>query len=396
MASRKRLTDVAVRNLRPKATRYEVPDHGARGLYVIVQPSGRVGYAVRYRHAGVPRKLTLQAGVTLAAARKLCAAALHELAEGRDPAVTKKETKKKRAAAAADTVQAICESYLKREGKDLRTVADRAAALEHLVYPVIGAVPITALKRRQVAALLDKIQDANGDRTADLVLAYLRKALNWWQTRDEDFVSPIVKGMGRYKAKDRERKRVLTDDELRTIWAKTETGEPFHALVRFLLLTGCRRNEAGDLAFDEINGTTWTLPASRNKTKVELVRPLSKTAAAIVDAQPRIGNSWRVFTYGGARMAFGARKKAFAETCGIADWRLHDLRRTARTLMSRAGVDADVAERCLGHVIGGVRGVYDRHTFEDEMRLAFEKLAALIERIVNPADNVRSLRRQEG
>ena len=179
----------------------------------------------------------------------------------------------------------------------------------------------------------------NGDRTADLVLAYLRKALNWWQTRDEDFVSPIVKGMGRYKAKDRERKRVLTDDELRIIWAKTETGEPFHALVRFLLLTGCRREEAAGLAFDEINSTTWTLPASRNKTKVDLVRPLSKPAAAIVDAQPRIGNSWRVFTYSGARMAFGARKKALAEACGIADWRLHDLRRTARTLMSRAGVE---------------------------------------------------------
>ena len=148
--SRKRLTDFSIRNLRPRASRYEIPDRGARGLYVIVQPSGRVGYAVRYQHDGRPRKLTLQPGVSLAAARKLCAAALHEVAEGRDPAVAKKETKKKHAAAAADTVQAICESYLKREGKDLRTVAERAAALERLVYPVIGAVPITALKRRQV------------------------------------------------------------------------------------------------------------------------------------------------------------------------------------------------------------------------------------------------------
>jgi integrase len=69
---------------------------------------------------------------------------------------------------------------------------------------------------------------------------------------------------------------------------------------------------------------------------------------------------------------------------GVTDWRLHDLGRTARSLMSRAGVSADIAERCLGHVIPGVRGVYDRHEYLDEKRQAFEALAAQIERIVNP------------
>jgi integrase len=69
-------------------------------------------------------------------------------------------------------------------------------------------------------------------------------------------------------------------------------------------------------------------------------------------------------------------------------WTLHDLRRTARSLMSRAGVNPDIAERCLGHVIGGVRGVYDRHKFVEEMRHAFEALATQIERIVHPVENV--------
>ena len=56
--------------------------------------------------------------------------------------------------------------------------------------------------------------------------------------------------------------------------------------------------------------------------------------------------------------------------------------------MSRAGVNADIAERCLGHVIGGVRGIYDRHDYQGEMQHAFEALAAQIERIVNPPANV--------
>ena len=68
------------------------------------------------------------------------------------------------------------------------------------------------------------------------------------------------------------------------------------------------------------------------------------------------------------------------------NFRLHDLRRTARTLMSRAGVHEDHAERCLGHIIGGVRGIYDKYEFLDEKRVAFEALAALVSRILNPAD----------
>jgi integrase len=69
---------------------------------------------------------------------------------------------------------------------------------------------------------------------------------------------------------------------------------------------------------------------------------------------------------------------------GVTGWRFHDLRRTARTLLSRAGVDADTAERCLGHAIGGVRGVYDRHKYEEQMKVAFEKLSNMIDQIVDP------------
>jgi integrase len=74
-------------------------------------------------------------------------------------------------------------------------------------------------------------------------------------------------------------------------------------------------------------------------------------------------------------------------------WTTHDLRRTARSLMSRAGVNADHAERALGHMIAGVRGTYDRHQFKDEKRRAFEALADEIKRIVNPPRSVVPLRR---
>jgi integrase len=82
-------------------------------------------------------------------------------------------------------------------------------------------------------------------------------------------------------------------------------------------------------------------------------------------------------------------KKTLDQRCGVRGWRLHDLRRTSRSLLSRAGVNADHAERCLGHVIRGVRGVYDKHEYFEEKRHAYEALATLIDNITNPQPDAK-------
>jgi len=209
----RRFTDIAIRNLKPKADRYEVPDPGARGLYVVVHPSGKTSFAVRYRHVGIPRKLTLQSGVSLAAARKMAADAMHELAQGRDPAEAKKEAKAKINAAAINTVANICEEYFRREHGKLRTAADRERDVRRLVFPALGDRQIDGVKRSDVVRLLDRIEDSSGARMADLTLAYLRRIFNWHATRDDDFRSPIVAGIGRYAIADNARERVLKFDQ---------------------------------------------------------------------------------------------------------------------------------------------------------------------------------------
>jgi integrase len=154
--------------------------------------------------------------------------------------------------------------------------------------------------------------------------------------------------------------------------------------VRFLLLTTARRTEALRLRWEEIDGTIWTPPAARNKAKFELTRPLSKAAQALLASLPRINDGAFVFTLDGVHaMSESEQKRKLDAASGLRGWKLHDLRRTGRTLLSRAGIDPDHAERCLGHKIGGVRAVYDHHKFGNEMQRAFEALAALIERIVN-------------
>lgn len=357
---------------------------------------------MRYRFAGLPRKLTLQSGVSLAAARKLAADAMHEVAQGRDPSEAKKATRAKARASKANTVRALCESYLSREADKLRTGRERRRALERLVYPEIGDMPLADLKRSHIVKMLDRIEDRNGTVMADLALAYVRKAFNWHARRVDDFNSPIVRGMSRYDAKANQGTRVLSDDELRKLWTATEPSptapNPFHALVRFLLLTGARRDEARELPWPEINGSDWLLPAARNKVREDLVRPLSKAAQDILNSLPAVDGVGLVFSNDGRRpMSLTAPFARLSATIGVTNWRLHDLRRTARTLLSRAGVNSDIAEMCLGHVLpGAVRKIYDRHRYEAEKAQAYEALAAQIERIVNPpADVVTPLRRPQ-
>src|SRR5262249_34910469 len=104
------LTAIAVDKLKPKPTRYEISDSGQRGLLIVVFPSGKKSFIVRYRFGGVKRKLTL-GGISLAAARKAAAAALYDVHEGRDPALAKKEMQAKAATIKAETVQWLCEQY---------------------------------------------------------------------------------------------------------------------------------------------------------------------------------------------------------------------------------------------------------------------------------------------
>jgi integrase len=381
------LTDIAIKNFKPTAIRREIPDPGAHGLYVIIQPTGRRGFCVRYRFFGVPRKLTLPPGITLAAARKLAADAMYEVSQGRDPADERRAEVEKAERARADTLRSVVEEYLAREGKRLRTIDQRERIFEKLVFSFLGSGrQIGSIKRKDIIRLLDHIEDKHGARTADYALACLSRLFNWHAIRDDEFTSPIVRGMRRQNTKQHARTRVLFDDEIRRVWAAASAEGPFPAYIKFLLLTSARRSEAAAMTWAELDGGDWILPAARNKTGVNLVRPLSKAVQAILAERPRIAGCPYVFSNDGrsALGGFSRQKQRFDAACGVTDWTIHDLRRTARSLMSRAGVSPDHAERCLGHVIGGVRETYDRHAYHTEKQRAFEALAAQIEQIVNP------------
>jgi integrase len=295
-----------------------------------------------------------------------------------------------------ELIDEFIERYVEKEAK-LRSAGHIRRALEQLAKPMIGPIGIYEVRRSDVAKMLDKIADGRGLVMADQTLAYLRKAFNWYSGKDDKFNSPIVKGMARTKPRERARSRVLSDAEILTIWPVLAEQGTFGALIKMLLLTAQRRDEVARMSRREIVDGIWTIPADRYKTKRPNYVPLSNAALALIAEQPKHDDCDYVFPsrdqtpYSGFgkskakldKAVLAVMKKQAKRFEPIPNWTLHDLRRTAKTLMSRAGVRPDISERVLGHVIAGVEGTYDRHSYAKEKRDALEKLAKMVDRILN-------------
>jgi integrase len=346
-----------------------------------VTAAGHKSFVVQYRNEqGRSRRTALKAGLKLGEARKEARAIIGKVAKGVDVLAERRKVK----AAAADTLTAITEAYFKREGTRLRTMDERERTLRRLVLPKLGMRSIDDITRSEIVRLLDRVEDNSGAVMADRTLSYLRRVMTWHAGRSE-FKSPIVRGMARTKPAELARDRILSDDELRRVWkAAGEMKNAFGPFVQFLLLSASRKSEASFMRRSEIDGNTWVIPASRDKGKVDQVKPLSKMAKAVIDGVPAIGNGDIVFTHDGKKSlgGFSKFKVALDKASGVRGWRIHDTRRTARSLLSRAGVPSDHAEMCLGHVLNGVRKTYDRYEYLPEKEAAFNALAALVGKIV--------------
>jgi integrase len=281
MLAKRPLTDRSIASLKAAepGKRLLVWDALVPGFAVRVTDSGAKAFVLVARFPGSPNPIARAIGkvgaISLEDARLRAKEWQRLILAGSDPAkATPQEV---------GTLQAVCLEWLARDGAKLRSVKQLRSALERNVFPILGSKPTGEIKRSGIVRLLDQVEDERGLVAANRALALMRRVMNWHAARSDHFRSPIVRGMARSEVA---RDRVLTDDELRAVWKATygsEVSHVFCAFIRFLLLTAARRTEAVEMTWAELSGSDWTLPASRNKTGVELVRPLSKAALEIVE-----------------------------------------------------------------------------------------------------------------
>jgi integrase len=367
-----RLTLKDVETKRATDDRREIPDDYMRGLYLIVQPTGAKSWAVRYRHGGKSAKHTIgpYPAYGLKQARDAAAEVLRAVAEGRSP-------KQKQAGAVAEAV----EQFLERHGKHYRPkpLYEAKRRLQLYVVEEWGNRKLDTITRADVRAMLDRI---DAPVAANRVHSIVRKFFNWCVENDLIENSPVagVKPPNPETSRD----RVLTDDELKTVWRAAEkVGYPFGSILQLLILTGQQRGEVAGMQWSEIDATSWSLPRERVKNDRRHEVPLSRQAVAILKAVPRIGDKY-VFTLNGTAPYNGFKAKGRFDV-GIAPWTVHDLRRTAASGMAKLGVSLVVIEKVLNHVSGsltGIVGVYQRHEFAKEKRAALQQWADHVERLV--------------
>jgi integrase len=329
-------------------------------------------WIVQYRRAGGTRRITLGPADVLSAEQARAAAKkiLGRVALGEDPQGDRIERRGKDRL----TVGAIVADYLDlKKGEVKRTT--RAAMHRYLgeYFKPLHTMPIDVVSRKDVASRLVAITRGHGSIVAARARAALSAFFAWSMREGLCEQNPCI-GTNRPK-ENPARDRVLSDSELAAIWRAC--GDDDHGrIVRLLILTGCRRAEIGGLAWSEIDDAgTWTLPKARSKNGRPHALPLPLMALRIVESVPRMVGRDQLF---GMRSpngfsAWDLRKGELDARSGVADWTHHDLRRTVATRMADLGILPHVIEQILNHVSGhkgGIAGVYNRSSYEREVRAA--------------------------
>ncbi|MGF7178472.1 tyrosine-type recombinase/integrase [Azospirillum doebereinerae] len=407
-----KLTAKAVENAKPPAPgqRLELFDASMPGFGLRIGDSNK-SWFVFYRFDGKQKRLTLGhfPALDLGKAREKAAEALRQVETGTDPAAAKQAAKDKAQAAkehkaltgyASGSFGALATLYIKQECPALRRGGEVEAMINRAILPTWKDQVAADLRRKDLVALLDPIIAAGQVQKAHKVREIVIRVVNWSVDRGDleaNLLASQSRGRKRSGVLQRHnRDRVLNPDELRDIWlACDDLIGPFPALVKVLILTGQRRDEVSGMQRLELDldAGMWTIPSERYKTGVAHVVPLVQAACDIIASQPKVSDKF-VFTtvpdsgfsgYSWAKKVLDKKVRARRATEGLEDlrpWTLHDLRRTLRTGLSELRIGSDIAERVIGHTIGGVKGVYDRHAYVDEKRDALERWAARVSEII--------------
>ena len=400
----KHLTDPGIGKIgkAPKGKREERFDAGAPGLCLRVTDKGIKSWSVYYRLNGKHQRMTLGAwpAIGVAEARERAREIKDQAKLGVDPKAVKQTEEQTAQEEARGTFGAVAENYIKRECPRLKRGWEIERIIRRELMPAWRDRLFADLRKRDAVHITDELVDAGKPAAAHRLFEIIRRIGRWAARRDEidfnpfaDMDPPAPKVM---------RDRFLAPDEIKAVWETWDKmGYPFGPLGQLLLATAQRLNEVARMQWTEIDQdkAVWTIPAERTKSGRDMEVPLSSLALDILKALPRFTEGGHVFTTTSGRRPVSGFSKMKSRTDDLSDvtgWRLHDLRRTARTGLAELGVPEIIAEKVLNHAERNVLAkIYNRHDYASEKKDALERWARRLHEILEPPpENVVRLEAQ--
>lgn len=385
------LTAQAVERLkRPESGQVDYFDEKNPGFGLRISHGGKRAWILLYRKKGELKKRRLTLGefpaMSLADAREAMREHLVDRDRGGDPA-TEKQARKQ-----APTFKDIAMEYLERHAKvEKRTWRKDELALNKDVLPAWGHRKAQEIRRRDVIALLDAIYERGSPIQANRTLALVRKVFNWAISRDLVEFNPCAQV--KRVAAERQRDRVLSEDEVRAVWRASEAEPPvFCTMFKLRLLTAQRGGEIETMRWEDVDLESgwWTIPGERAKNGRSHRVPLSAQALALLrDQRTRSAASPWVFPSRQRAVGHIVSSRHAADRIKVVsgvNFVPHDLRRTAASHMTGMGISRLVVSKILNHAEAGITRVYDRHSYDNEKRQALDAWAARMGAIVRLRD----------
>jgi integrase len=381
-ALKRRLTELGIRKLKPKAAPYLIWDALQHHLAIRVTPSGARAWKCVYSFHGRPRWLHLgDAGaIGLADARTLAAEAMLAVARGQDPAAERKA--QRGAGTFAELASRYVEEHAKRENKSWQQ-AD--ALVRRYALPHWGKLQAASISRADVKAMMRRIE---APILANQTLASV-SAVFTWAVREEILPANPCKLVARNAVHSRE--RVLSDSEVPLFWsAFDDAGLVASSALKTILLTGQRPGaEVACMRREHLADGWWTLPGApvpalgwpgtKNGQghRVWLAAPVQGIIEELSDG------ATTGFVFAGARgAALQSAMRAICRKLNVERATPHDLRRTFSTTVTGLGFGRDALNRVTNHREGGIASVYDRHAYADENKKVMETVASRIMSLV--------------
>lgn len=380
--------------LTPRAERYAVADAKVAGLALRISPDGTRVWALRYRNAS-GEQCRLRLGgyprLSLAKARMTANRELRAVDGGVDPQAERRGVKHRAAQAKKDSIEALAADYIERHAKPRkRTWKADDSKLRVEILPMWKGKPVTSITRRDCRELVQAIADRGAPIVANRVVALLSRLFRHAVDQGVIDVNPAAQlpkpgvEIGARPEEDREVKP-YDADEIRSIWAATETLAPApRALYRLGLLTGQRPGEIGDMAWAEVEQPWWTIPAGRSKNRKAHRVYLTRLALDALHGVTPAKDEPLVFAgYRGKRQVAAMNLIVFADVRRRLMPR-HAMRDTVATGLAAAGVRVEDIAHVLNHSYGPrVTGGYNAHHYDAERRRALEGWAAALDAIVD-------------